>query len=83
MIDTDATENFISSRLVTRLECAVKKKDKLYQLFAINDSSLSSANSRDVIKETESLSVAIHRHHEKLIFDIVKMINYDVVLETS
>ncbi len=36
-----------------------------------------------VNKETKLLSIAIEQHHEKLIFNIVRIITYNVVLEMS
>ena len=83
MMNSNATENFISSRLITTLKCATQKKNESYQLQIINDNSLSRKNNKEVIRETKSLSIIIQRYHEKLIFDIVKMITYDVVLRMS
>jgi len=34
-------------------------------------------------KETKLLSITIQQHHEKLIFNIVKIITHDIILEMS
>jgi len=36
-----------------------------------------------VNKETKPLSIAIQQHHEKLIFDIVRIITHNIVLKMS
>ena len=82
MIDSSATENFISQILVDRKEFSTRKKNDEYDLIIINDNSLFNENER-MSKKTTSLSIAIQRHHEKFIFDIVQMIIHDIVLEMS
>ena len=80
-MNSNAIDNFISSKFVATLKCATQKKKKFYQLQIIDDNSLSKNDNKKMIKKTKSLSIAIQRHHEKLIFDIVKMIIHDVVLK--
>ena len=79
MIDSSATENFMSQGLIERKRLSTRKKDDSYDLIVIDENSLSSENER-MNTETKSLSIAIQRHHEKLIFDIVRMTTHDVVL---
>ena len=82
MIDSSATENFISQILVDRKEFSTRKKNDEYDLIIIDDNSLFNEDER-VSEETTSLSIATQRHHEKLIFDIVRMIIHDIVLKMS
>ena len=80
MIDSNATENFMSQDLIERKRLFTRKKNDSYDLIIIDENSLFSENER-VNTKTKSLSIAIQRHHEKLIFDIVRMITHDVVLK--
>ena len=82
MIDSSATENFMSESLIERKRLSTRQKKNAYDLIIINENSLSSENER-VNTETRSLSIATQRHHEKLIFDIVRMITHDIVLKMS
>ena len=82
MIDSSATKNFMSQNLIERKYLFTRKKDDSYDLIIIDENSLFSENER-VNTKTKSLSIAIQRHHEKLIFDIVRMITHDVVLKMS
>ena len=79
IIDSNATKNFMSQDLIERKRLSTRKKDDSYDLIIIDENSLSNENER-VNTETKSLSIATQRHHEKLIFDIVRMITHDVVL---
>ena len=80
MINSDATENFMSQTLVAERGFSTQATKNLYDLQVINESLLQSSD-RKVNQKTKSLSVAIQQHHEKLIFDIVKMIIYNIILE--
>ena len=82
MIDSNATENFMSQDLIERKRLSTRKKDDSYDLIVIDENPLSNENER-MNTETKSLPVTTQRHHEKLIFDIVRMITHDVVLRMS
>ena len=82
IIDSNATKNFMSQDLIERKRLSTRKKDDSYDLIIIDENSLLSENER-VNTETKSLSIATQQHHEKLIFDIVRMITHDVVLKMS
>ena len=82
MIDSSATENFMSQGLIERKRLSTRKKDDSYDLIVIDENSLPSENER-VDTETKSLPIATQRHHEKLTFDIVRMVTHDVVLRMS
>ena len=80
MIDSNAIDNFMARALVKRKEYSTRRKSNAYNLVIVNENSLLVENER-VNKETKLLLIAIQQHHEKLIFDIVEMITYDIVLE--
>ena len=68
--------------LIERKEYFTRKKLNAYNLVIVNKNSLLNKNER-VNKETKLLSIAIQQHYEKLIFNIVRIIIYDIVLEMS
>ncbi len=80
MINFDATSNFMVKALVKRKEYFTRRKPNAYNLVIVDGNSLLVENER-VNKKTKLLSIAIQQYHEKLIFDIVKMITHDIVLE--
>ena len=80
MIDSNATKNFMSENLIKRKRLFIRQKKNVYDLIIINENSLFSENEK-INTKTRSLSIAIQRHHEKLIFDIVRMITHDIVLK--
>ena len=82
MMNTDATENFMSQSLTRDKEFTTRRKKDFYDLIVIDENSLFNENER-VNEETISLSIAIQQHHEKFIFDIVEMIIHDIVLNMS
>ena len=61
---------------------STRRKNDAYDLMIIVENSLSTKDER-VNTKTISLSLVIRQHHEKFIFDIVRMITYDVVLKIS
>ena len=76
MIDSGATGNFISERLVQSAGLPTKKKRYPYQLQVVDGSDLSGG----VGEETPFLPVIIQRHHEEIAFDVVRMASHDIVL---
>ena len=80
MIDFDATSNFMIKALVKKKEYSTQKKSNAYNLIIVDENLLLNKNKR-VNKETRLLSIAIQQYHEKLIFNIVKIITYDIVLK--
>jgi len=58
MIDSDATDNFMTKALVEREEYFTRKKPDAYNLVIVDENSLFNENER-VNKETKSLSIAI------------------------
>lgn len=81
MIDSSATENFISKDLINRKRFSIRKKANVYDLIIIDEKLLTSQKNKRVNQETESLSIALQRHHEEIIFDVIHMINHELVLE--
>ena len=68
--------------LVERKEYSTRKKLDAYNLVVVDENPLIAGNEK-VNRKTKPLSIAIYQHHEKLIFDIVKMVTHDIVLEMS
>ena len=82
MIDFNAIDNFITRALVERKKYFIRKKLDAYNLVIVNKNSLFDENEK-VNKETKLLLIAIQQYYEKLIFDIVKIITHNIVLEMS
>ena len=80
MIDSSATKNFMSQNFIERINFFIRRKNDTYDLMIIDENSLSSKNERMNTKII-SLSLVIRQHHEKFIFDIMRMITHDVVLK--
>jgi hypothetical protein len=80
MIDSEVTSNFIAQKFVNVKRLNIRLKKISYDLMIINDNTLLSENER-VTRETTSLTLMIDEHTEKIFFDIVKMITYNIVLE--
>ena len=80
MIDSSATSNFIARALVKKKEYFTQKKSNAYNLVIVNENSLFNKNEK-VNRETKLLSIAIQQHHEKLIFNIVRIVTHNIVLE--
>ena len=80
MINSNAIDNFITRALVERKKYFTRKKLDAYNLIIVDKNSLFNENER-VNKETKLLLIAIQQHYEKLIFNIVEIIIYDIVLK--
>ncbi len=79
MIDSDVNGNFLLQRIANVLGFGKRKKKEFYDLIIVDEFLLFTDNER-VKYEIYLLPVVIHKHHEKLIFDIVEMTTHDVVL---
>ena len=79
MIDSSATKNFMFQKLISKKEFATQRKKNAYDLIVIDESSLFNENEK-VNTKIISLSIVIQHHHDKLIFDIMRMITHDIVL---
>jgi len=77
MIDSGASGNFISKRLVDKYGIATRKKKKGYELIAVDGSPLP-----NVDNETILLPMAVQQHYEEVVLDIVEMARHDIVLGT-
>ncbi len=80
MIDFDTISNFMIKALVKREEYFIRKKLDAYNLVIVDKNLLLNKNER-INKETKLLSIAIQQHHEKLIFNIVRIVTYNIILE--
>ena len=73
MIDFESENSYVSTVLTRRKRFSIRSKSKnTFEAFVIEKE-----------QETISLSVVIQQHHEKLIFDLIKMIIQEIVLENS
>ncbi|KXL44178.1 MAG: hypothetical protein FE78DRAFT_32883 [Acidomyces sp. 'richmondensis'] len=77
IVDLGASRNFISKRLVDKYGIVTRKKKKGYELIAVDGSPLP-----DVDNETILFSMAIQRHREEVVLDVVEIARYDIVLGT-
>ena len=64
-----------------KLNLFIKKKEKFYELIVINKNSLKSKNEKQITKKTQFLSIIIQQHYKKIFFNIVSIINYNIVLK--
>ena len=77
MIDFESENNYVSTVLARRKRFFIRAKSKnAFEAFVIEEEFINKTN-----QETISLSVVIQQHHEKLIFDLIKIIIHEVVLE--
>jgi len=58
MVDSDATDNFMTRALVEREEYSTRKKSNAYNLIIVDENSLPDENKK-VNRETKLLSIAI------------------------
>ncbi len=82
IIDSSTIDNFMVKTLVKREKYSTQKKSNAYNLIIVDKNLLLDKN-RKVNKETKLLSIAIQQYYKKLIFDIVKIVIYNIVLEIS
>ena len=79
MIDSESENNYVSTVLARRKEFFTQSKNKnAFEAFVIGEEFVNKMN-----QKTISLFVAIQQHHKELIFDLIKMIIHEVVLEDS
>ncbi len=79
MIDSSATENFMTTRYARYHELFMQRKTVSYLLTTMNKSTLN----EDKIDEEVRIQLLINELREEIIFDIIKLINYDVILRLS
>ena len=80
MIDSEASENFISQQLIDKFETTTRLKKDSYDLMIINESSLSNDDGR-IRRKIASVTLMMNNHKEQLFLNIVRMINHDIVLK--
>ena len=79
MIDFEFENNYVSTVLARKKKFSIRSKSKnAFKAFVIEKKFVNKMN-----RETISLSVVIQQHHEKLIFDLIKMIIHEIVLKDS
>ena len=79
MIDSESENNYVSTILTRKKKFSTRSKNKnAFETFVIEEKFVNKMNQKMI-----SLSVVIQQHHEKLIFDLIKMIIHENVLENS
>ena len=77
MIDFESENNYVSTILTKKKEFFIQSKDKnAFEAFVIEEEFINKMNQKMIL-----LFVVIQQYHEELIFDLVKMIIHEVVLE--
>ena len=79
MIDSGATENFITRKYTKRQKYPIRDKEQSYKLIIL-DSILFGGN-REINQKTILLSVIFQKYYCKIIFDVVDMANYNIIFE--
>ena len=79
MIDSGAIENFITKKYIENRKYLTQIKQYLYGLISLNNISLRN-NQRQINKKIIFLSVVFQKYHEELIFDVINIINYNIIL---
>lgn len=79
MIDCVMKNNFVSLFFVDRIGFTVKKKEKVYNLIAIDKNLL--LEQKKIDSTTEPLSMTIQHHYEVITFDIIAMAKHNIVFE--
>ena len=79
MINSEATENFISNIFVIKNHILYQAKEKLYELTITNKSP---SNYRDgwVWIETKKSTLAIGQHSEQINLDITQILRHNIIL---
>ena len=71
----------MSQNFIEKMNFFTRRKNDVYDLMIINENSLFNKNERMNTKIILLSILIIQQYHEKSIFDIVRMITYDVVLK--
>ena len=79
MIDFESENNYMSTILTRRKIFFTRSKNKnAFETFVIEEKFINKMNQKMIL-----LFVAIQQHHEKLIFNLIKMIIHEIVLKDS
>ena len=74
MIDFKVIRNYISTQFTHDYNVLIIKKAQPYIFTAINGANFNN-NRGEINTETLNLLIVIEKHHEKIIFDIIKLAN--------
>ena len=77
MIDCGAQGNYMTERHAKYKRYPIRDKEQTYGLVSLDGAPLGAGW---VTKETIPLPVAIQKHHEEMVFDVVDMASHDIVL---
>jgi len=78
MINLKITKNFIFDKYVRQQKIFIQRKTIVYSLFTINELTLNDEWMKNEIK----MMLKFEQQQKKTIFDVIKLINYDVILRT-
>ena len=77
MIDFKSENNYVFTVLARRKKFSIRAKNKnAFETFVIEKEFVDKMNRKTIL-----LFVVIQQHHEKLIFDLIKIIIHEVVLK--
>jgi len=79
-IDSDCTENYMSSEFAEKTQISTQKKKESYNLWNF-DETFMKYNNKLIDQETQLIYLRLERHWEKLRLDITKQSDSDIVLD--
>ena len=80
MIDFEIQKNIISQQLIDKFETIIKFKNNSYDLITINKKSLKN-NDKRILQKIISITLIMNKHEKFIFFDIIQMINHNIVLK--
>ena len=79
MIDSNIIGNFITKNYVETKKYLIQDKKQFYKLVNLNNI-LFGNNSRWISTETILLPIVFQKHYKELVFNIINIINYNIIL---
>ena len=77
MINSNASENFLATRYVNYRNLFIRRKNVVYSLTSMNESTVNDEWVRNEI----TIRLSIQKYHENVTFDVIKLINYDIIFD--
>ena len=80
IINSKITNNFMLRKLINKHKTTTKFKKNSYNLMIINENSLSN-DDKQIKHKTALITLMMNNYEKILFFDIVRIINHDIVLK--
>ena len=77
IINSSASRNFLATRYANYRNLSIRRKNIVYSLASMNGSAINI----EWIKNKITIHLSIQRYHENVIFDVIKLISYDIILD--